>query len=401
MGIEAIGRGIGSVGRAASVAPSIGRAASIGFSLGRISMIGRSSFEGGFSVSRIANPFKAAGSLGGFAENRGLSLLNPLGIKTIRNPFIIRPQVEAIRNPFKVNIDVPKPQLRAADVIAEAEAIISRAQRKPIKISEWTGNLVRVIANPFGAPKVEAVPQSIVQKRAENKATSRIVRTTSTPTLSVQQTEQVLEEKKILTERERQEKPQTKRREKQSMTKIKIVEAVEVTQLRRLAISEAARKIKEVAEKRGEKVVITGKILKRFLSGEFWKYISPLVGRGGYDGTIPLTLNAIENNPTEYTSLEQAQTELSKPVTEHIPLQKGEGGRLATVEEVREVLEGKEKEAIKSQTPAEMVVRRLARKSEVIRGEQVVTAVTEEKIESAETSLKDFPALAEVFQKAA
>lgn len=293
MGIEAIGRGIGSVGRAASVAPSIGRAASIGPSLGRISMIGRSSFEGGFSVSRIANPFKAAGSLGGFAENRGPSLLNPLGIETIRNPFIVRPLT-------------PRSPLRAADVIAEAEAIVSRVQRKPIKISGWTGNLVR-------APEPAVV--------------SRVARITATPTQSQISTEQIVEEKKILAEREQKDKSRVKRSEKQSVAKIKIVEAVRITQLRRSAIFEAAKKVKEEAEKKGEKVVISGKKLMKFLSAEFWKYISPLVGREGHDGTIPLTLNALENNPTEYTNLEEAQTRLSQPVAEHIPLEKGEGGR--------------------------------------------------------------------------
>ena len=67
---------------------------------------------------------------------------------------------------------------------------------------------------------------------------------------------------------------------------------------------------------------------------------------------------------------------------------------------MQEVLEGKE-EAIKSQTPAEMVARRVINKNvEVLNSSQVV-AVSEEKVESSEASLKDFPEWEKVFQKAA
>lgn len=402
MGVEAIG----GIGRVASVAPAISRGASFG-AIGRIGVAG---IEGGIS--------KAAS----YAENRGPSLLNPLGIEVIRNPFIVRPLVEVIHNPFEAEPTAQRPQLRAADVIAEAEAIVARTQIKPrmFEVSQrgnlvrtpepmvvWPPKLVRgldvrVITNPFAVLKVEVTPQSMMQKKAENQATSRVIRTTSTPTLSQLQTEQIVEEKKLVLEDKKEDKAQEKRSEKQFLTKIKIVEAVKITQLRRSAVFEAARKAKEEAEKTVEKVIITGKKLKKFLSGEFWKYISPLVGRVGYDGTIPLTLNAIENNPIEYTNLEEAQTKLSQPVAEHIPLQKGEGGRVATIEEVREVLEGKEKEVIKLNTPAEMVVRRVVRKNvDVIKSGQVVNTVVEEKEDVAgEPTLKSLD-LKELFPKAA
>ncbi len=160
-----------------------------------------------------------------------------------------------------------------------------------------------------------------------------------------------------------------------------------------MVISEAARKVKGEAEKAGERVVITGKKLKKFLSTELWKYISPLVGRGGYDGTIPLTLNAIEKNQTEYTNLEEAQTGLSQPVAEHIPLQEGEGGRLATVEEVREVLEGKEKENLRSNTSAEIIIKRVAVKKNE-------TVANTGQVVNTEPTLKSL-GLEELFPKAA
>lgn len=215
--------------------------------------------------------------------------------------------------------------------------------------------------------------------------------------------EEIVEEKKVVTKDQEKDDPKIKNEKKQSVLKIKIVEAVKVTQLRRSAVYEAARRVKEEAEKMGKKVFITGKKLSRFLSGEFWKYISPLVGAEGYDGTIPLTLRAIEENPREYTSLEQAQTELSKPVTEHIPLERGEGGRVATLEEVREVLEGKEKENLRPQTPAEIIIKRVVVKKDetVISTGQAVNTVVEEKEDVVgEPTLKSL-GLAEIFQKAA
>ncbi len=329
--------GIEAIGRVASVAPVVA-------SVGRMSM---HIPERGFSVSKILNPFKA---------------------------------------------EAPKPQFRVADVIAEAESIVKSAQmksviaRSPIEMRMTKQSLVRTpepmivrFPNPIGAPKVEAVPQSILQRKTESRPVSRVVRTTSIPAQRVIQTEQIVEEKKVVKENKKEEKNKTKMTGKQSVGKIKIVEAIKITQLRRLAIFEAAKKVKEEAEKKGEKVVITGKKLNKFLVVEFWKYISPLVGKSGKDGTINLTLKAIAASPARYDSLQEAQTELSKPVTEHIPLQQGEGSRIATVGEVREVLEGKEKESLKSQAPAEIVIKRVV---------------------NTETTLKSL-GLEELFQKAA
>lgn len=280
----------------------------------------------------------------------------------------------------------------AAGVEVEAEVIAQKAwENHPLTQAE---NVISQVAISRVAPIVDYQPVA-------NIATSAQIIEVTAP--HQQQVEQVLEEKKILTEKDQEDKPQAKRSEEQSVAKIKIVEAVRVSQLRRLVISEAARKVQEEAEQAGEKVVITAKKLKKFLSAELWKYISPLVGRGGYDGTIPLTLNAIEKDQTEYTNLQEAQTSLSQPVAEHIPLQEGEGGRLATVEEVREVLEGKEKDVLRSRTPAEIAIKRVVvKKDETFASTaQVVNTVMEEKEEVVgEPTLKSL-GLEEVFQKAA
>ncbi len=407
MGIEALG----SIGRAVSAAPSIGmKMGAIGVPL---------------SVSRIINP-----DIG-----RMPSMWR--GNKAPEKAMSPRAQMFAREfSPIRITrIATPKPQMRVADVIAQAEAIVKQAQRPSVlnKIAalpllesrldflprndEWRQALVRTpepavvrfpypaggldvraITNPF--PKVEAVPQSSVQRKTEGKPVTRSAKATSTPVTNQTHTEQM--ESKVIVEEKKKETGKAKKSEKESMVKIKIVEALKVTRLRKLAILEAVRKVKEEAEQKGEKVVITGKKIKRFLTADFWRYLSPLVGQEGYDGTIPLTLNALNNNQREYTNLEEAQTDLSKPVAEHIPLQMGEVGRVATIEEVREVLEGREKEVTRSQALAEVVIKRVAVKNETIAGiGQAVNTMVEEKEEVAgEPTLKSL-GLEELFPKAA
>lgn len=388
MGIEAL------------AAPKVGGlTASFGAPIGRIGV----GIEGGFKVGRPAN----------FAENRGPSLLNPLGRETIRNPFAPkRVQAFAPINPTFGRFSV-------ANFVAEAEAIVKKGQtpsviarreatkqsnleiatlpwvarndvwkqtvvKTPEPMVVWPSNParsleVRVITNPFLTPKTEVLPQVRMKQSRESSPVN---------ISQVQVVEQIVEKKNIVTEQKKDE-PKAKKENKRSFLKIKIVEAVAVTRLRLYAVYEAAIKVKDEAEKKGEKVVVTGKKLSKFLAEKFWQYLSPLVKEQGFDGTISLTLRAIESNQMEYTSLEEAQTQLSKPVIKHIPLQQGEGGRVATIEEVREVLEGKDKESLKSQTSAELVARR------------VVSSIAEEKEEVVgEPTLKSL-GLEEVFQKAA
>ena len=338
------------------------------------------------------NPFK-----GGEIPSEPVSVIQQAVV-----PSGTRQAEQVAAKAWELPLASPGETLEASGVGLAVNSLVRTPEPAIVRLPNPARGLdVRVITNPFLAPKVETAPQRMAQNRVESRVINRVASMPSIYTHSQAQTEQVVEEK-LQAKEKKEDKAAEKNSEEQSVAKIKIVEAVKVTQLRRSAVYEAARQVKEEAEKMGEKVVITAKKLKKFLSGEFWKYISPLVGKEGHDGTIALTLHAIENNRTEYTSLEQAQTELSKPVTEHIPLERGEGSRVATVDEVREVLEGKEKENFRSNTPAEIIIRRVMRKNvEVVEAGQKTTVVEKKEEEERETSLKDFPTLAEVFQKAA
>ncbi len=323
---------IGSIGRGISAVPVIGRG--IGPSLGIISGFPAHRMEG-FSIKAISNPFKT---------------------------------------------EVPKPQFKVADVIAEAERIVAVAKKPAIlerKVTGWTDSVVRapvpavvrfpnptrgldirVITNPLPAiksemkpvfaPRVENKPETVTSQRIENRVFSET------------KPEQVVKnEKKVEVEQRQEKKTQPERTEKPVLTKTKIVEAVRVRVLRQWAVSEAARLVSEEALEKGEKVVITAKKMRKFLTQKLWKYISPLVAGRGFDGTIPLTLNAIESDQTEYSSLQEAQTAFIKPVTDHIPLEEGKTGKVATWGEVREVIEGKKKEVIEPNVPAEVVMKKV------------------------------------------
>lgn len=185
------------------------------------------------------------------------------------------------------------------------------------------------------------------------------------------------------------------------MVKVKFVEDTQVSEKRRGAIRTAIKQAKTWAQKLGLRG-ITGRLVARHLPKEYWKseeYRSEIVKGKGIDGTVKLTAKSIETDANEYQSDEQAEGLVEK-VKDYRPVKKGEG-QLVTFEEVRQVLEGKEAEPLKAKTPAEIVVRRLVRKSELVKGQEVVNSMVDEKVESDETSLKDYPALAEVFQKAA
>lgn len=382
-----------------------------GISIGRISMPAP---ERGFSVSRIANPFLGA--------SKGPSILNPLdmnkfapaALKTIRKPFASK-RVQSF-----IPISEVKPLPRHPRVGGDPKSVSSQASLikhnthefrsvgRSIKYgmtkgserfldrktSGWTGNLVRTpepaivrLPNPFQVPKVEAIPQTL-QRKTEIRPVSIVKRIVSPVTVSQVQAEQVVEEKVI---KEQKNEPEIKTRKKQSVLKIKFKEAVGISKNRIATLKEAYQRVKAEG--------LSVRWLRKFLTKSYWEAISPIAQKG-HDGTLNLTVSELEKQKEEYQDEAKADQSIAYAVANHIPVEAGEGGRPATWEEVREVLEGKEKEAIKSNTPAEMVVKRVVEKNVgVIKSGQVMVSSVE-KEEIKETSLKEL-GLEEVFPKAA
>ncbi len=376
MGIEAIGRGI-------SAAPAIGRG---GFGL-----------EGGFKVGSIKNP-----GLGGFKPSSYIENGSLTGV--IKNPF----KAENSR----IN---SRPQFSVAAVVAEAERIVSIAKRPAVlerRILSGTANIVRtlepaivrlpnptrgldarVIRNPFIAPKVEAEPQvfpaAIVGTQVREQ--TRTVNRTSTPTQKEVLVQQMIEQKKTVQEKKKTDTTQEKKTEENSTKKMKIVKSFKVAQRRIEAVVRATKKLAETEEK------FSLNSIRRVLR---WtkEHLSPIVREKGVDGTLKLIDEALASDTTEYTSRGEIERKSVALLEQYKPVEAGEGNPV-TVEEVRQVLEGKEAEVTRGNVAAEIVVKRLVRKTEVIKGEDAVPTISEDKQE--ETSLKDFPALAGVFQKGA
>ncbi len=356
MGIEAIGRGI-------SAAPAIGRG---GFGL-----------EGGFKVGSIKNP-----GLGGFKPSSYIENGSLTGV--IKNPF----KAENSR----IN---SRPQFSVAAVVAEAERIVFIAKRPAVlerRILSGTANIVRTLepaavrlpkpeVKPVVAPQIEAKPQIQV-------ASKPAIQTLTQKEVLVQQ---MIEQKKTVQEKKKTDTTQEKKTEENSTKKMKIVKSFKVAQRRIEAVVRATKKLAETEEK------FSLNSIRRVLR---WtkEHLSPIVREKGVDGTLKLIDEALASDTTEYTSRGEIERKSVALLEQYKPVEAGEGNPV-TVEEVRQVLEGKEAEVTRGNVAAEIVVKRLVRKTEVIKGEDAVPTISEDKQE--ETSLKDFPALAGVFQKGA
>lgn len=335
MGIEAIGAVASGIGRAVSVAPAIGRSVSVG---PRIGGFPAPKFEMG--IRNIANPIKGIIQPHSYIENRGPSLFGS--------------GVEVIKNPFKTN--TIKPQIRAADVIAEAEFIV-RKNAVPARVMEYAKRLavldrkqpvgmntiVRspeparvVLPSPTLSPKPESKPILAPKVEARPQVVTRVVLATA-PRQA--QSEQVADKK--ATPERKKEDSRTKRGEKEDNLRFRLAEDTEVSQKRRLAIKAAIKTAKLTVSILGLKG-ISGKLVAKYLPAEYWErndYQSSLVRGKSPDRTVDLTARAIELDTNEYLTEQEAEERLVKTVAENRPVRVGPG-EAVSFEEVRKVVEG-------------------------------------------------------------
>lgn len=207
--------------------------------------------------------------------------------------------------------------------------------------------------------------------------------------------EEVIEDKEIMAQEKKEDNAGFQQSEQQSIEKVALVEAVEISAERRQLIIYISEKAEEIAKQLGLKG-FTGKLARQFLS---WiGKASPIVQGEDEDGTIPLTDHAILSDRTEYTSAKEAVKKWVPLIERYKPVKRG-AGKPVTVEEVRQVIEGKEAENPRTNQIAEIVVKRLVKITKVVKGRQVVHDI-KEKVESPEHNLKDL-GLEEIFPKAA
>lgn len=458
MGIlGSIGSAIGSVASGVSTAAGgIEGGATLGVA-GAASVSGLArfdtgpSFAGGISAASFIEGPMPVSPLGSF-EPIGASLggLEPMGIKSLgtidliggtRQPF--NPMGEIL---FKAPVSEPAVIQQAKGVaaaawdegklptpvqaVSQAESILSQTRLKPVqevvaepeiikeaaywftdvpgskvirpaevimpKIEPMIVPMVAPLQVPniveFPRPQIVISPASEPATKTENMVSARpAVAPAQAPAVLPQPTpegvEEMVIEEKILDQQE--DKTEIEESEDVSESKIKIVEAEHVSNERRKKIRRAVRTAKE-----------KGITVAEALPIEYWSDKSPLVGEGT-DWTLGLTAQALQINPKEYMSLEEAEEVSIASVAENIPVAEGIGGRRATIDEVRKVTKG-EKHVLGSKTPAEIVLRRLIKRKVEVAEAGGVQKVLEDKVETtSEPTLKDFPQLAEVFKKAA
>lgn len=406
MGIEAIGVAVGSV------ASAVGRGA---VSVGRIS--GEAPLAGAASISNFGSSFVAEGpvsSLAGF---------KPMGIGDIGVPdvggVVGSPDklgssvpvgisfLEGFR-PMDINNINPDPGgvFRPGEIIFKTGPELKTTSptiylydrtpkwytSHPLPLHELVRSSISTLGNAVVYPALEYATQQEKApgsfRKTEREVSARTASVISVKPVPKEQLEEVVEEK-VLVEKDQQEEVGSRNNEDVSEAKVKIVEASEISERRKQEIKIAVQRLK------GKGII--GKLLKSVLSAEFWKAKSPIVGQGK-DWTTDLTVGDIESDTTEYSTLEEAEKAWVSAVEKNIPVKKGQAGRTATVEEVNKVVHGR-KDWLAPKTPAEMVIKRVVKKSmELIKSGKV--KVLEDKTDTkVEGSLKDLN-LEEVFQKA-
>lgn len=306
-------------------------------------------------------------------------------------------------NPVKKNVSA-EPLLAEADQVAirEVQAVIAQAVQtsvaEPVKqpavelaTTPVKGNVIRpnwaaVRDRAATAVRPAAVPGGLVEpKPAPESKAILAVRPKTENKVKEQLVEKLKEEVRV--EQKEDEKNGIKSNEDVLETKVKVVEAVNVSKKREQEIETGVRKLAGIS--------LIGRLLKNILSIRFLEAKSPLVG-GKKDWTIDLIIEDIEVDTTVYKTPEQALKAWIAVTKKHIPVKKGQAGRTATVEEVNKVVHGR-KDWLAPKTPAEMVIKRMVKKTIELAKTGEAVKILEDKTDIAvEGSLKDLN-LEEVF----
>jgi len=262
-------------------------------------------------------------------------------------------------------------QPEKVDVLAQAEAILFQthhAVESKIIRPTWSVVLPVVEHNVVALPALKPAVKSETAQAIRPKT----VFLESTRPAEQRQVEETVEEK-VLVKKEQKDETKPKNERDTSFSKIKLVKAEEIAQERKHKIIEATRRL--IGS-------ITGVRFKHFLSLEFWKLKSPIVGKRK-DYTLDLTVAEIESDYRVYETPEQAAEAFVGAVERNVPVKRGEEGRTVTLEEVRKVTHGVKEEP---RTPAEMVIKRVVRKT--VATQSSAPKVQEDRTE-VEGSLKD------------
>lgn len=425
MGIEAIG----SIGSAiGSVASAIGRGAT---SVGRIS--GEMPSAGAASVSGssfIAPAFEAA-PIGGFLStivNEGpvasLEGFKPMGISDIGALALTGGSYQPSFSLAGEILFKARSQMNEVDVVAEAETILAQVQKPAINSVFFSSlrevdtstrsnlpqikeiatlplvarndKLVEPMATPVAIPNIVEYPQPQAVALPESRISVEVAPAVLTqPAVQEQETvEEIVTEKVI--------KKETGLIGEEEITKEKRLYLVDENALiqRIYEIRQAVNKAGIEAKRLGLGESIDGSLIAKFMPVEHAGNRSSIVQPNGPDGSYEETKEAVRIG--QFYSEDQVED----VVLENIPVKEGKDGKPVKDEAVWKVLKHW---TIKPVQTYQEVIRRIIKKSSAQPGKSLDantnsplgwTEVVDEKAKT-ETSLEDYPKLADVFQKAA
>lgn len=278
-------------------------------------------------------------------------------------------------------------ELNAADAIAEANQILGihdtslRAIRQPAESVAILRNVVpQVEPMILPLPDYQPPPSVIVSPKAESR-----VAVSPQPLSQEQEVGEVVKKKVAV------EEPEDSLEEEIIKEERMYLEDEEASAQRRYEVKEAVGKAKTEADRLGLKK-IAGWLVAKFLPAEHPGNRSQVVKEHGPDGSYEETVETI-SLAGEFDSERQAKERLNGIVTEKKPIKLGKNGTPVKNEDVVRVL--KYQQIVKPAVAHEIVIKRVVKKQVQVSAGQ---AAVEPK---SETSLEDYPELAEVFQKAA
>lgn len=334
------------------------------------------------SIGQIVNEGPVAPA---FLENTmplSVNRFNPIGeiIFKPSEPLVIQ-QAESIASEAWAASE----PLKAEAVVAEAnhwlgvdvmlEGVLSEVEGRPIASIQNEDS----IASPASGAASLQNDRRMVNPQVETVVASQLVP-------NEQEAEEVIEEKVAV------EESKESLEEEDLMQKRLYLEDEKASGQRRYEIKAAILEAKAEAERLGL-TGITGWLVAKFLPAEHEGNRSQALKEQGPDGSYLETVQAIALSG-EFDSEAAAQERFNEIVTKKKPVKNGQEGNPVKNEDVARVFKYR---IVKPPLAYEITVKRVKQKAPVPSG-QIVQTQTATK---AETSLEDYPELAEVFQKAA
>ncbi|MBI2018082.1 hypothetical protein HYS96_00065 [Candidatus Daviesbacteria bacterium] len=383
MGVEGGSSGVGGV--SVSLGPSIGASIGPAISIGR----------GGFGS---VNEGPVRGSLEGFRP------MNVSDINTIQ-PSVIEQAKEVAAQAW--NVSEP---LDVQEVLGQAEAVFSAAQR-PLSLPSLralakqsdteiasSGSTTLTIprndrlVEPMIMPRIEPVSALQVSPALEpvtKTSTKTENRISVVPAISPQP---VLQEgvEEVLVQEKMEESVNEQEEEEEIVEKRLYLEDERASSQRRYEIKEAIKKAVIEASRLGWKK-ITGALVAKFMPPEHADNRSAALKDKGPDGSLEETQAALASKG-QIDSEEKAQKIGDAAVAENKPIKYGKDGTPVKDEDVARVFKY---HVVKPVVAHEIATTRIVKKKVQVPAGQ---AVVESK---KETSLEDYPELAEVFERAA